>query len=257
MVKMNRITMAGGLLLLAACGTTVPDSGQGVGFEDYSSYELRRAQRGADLAARQNGVAPVSPAISSEELRAAGLPVPAPVEGAPLDGTGIGTAAAEGTAAPAAGGSVSISDEQDFQAVAARETIESDKARLAANRRAYEQIQPVALPGRPGASDTVVIDYALSSTNKVGQKLYDRPLRANQDRFYRACARYPSQDKAQEEFLKAGGPQRDTKGVDPDGDGFACFWDPTPFRLARQGAIAAPVAREVLPGQGEQDSAGN
>jgi hypothetical protein len=38
--------------------------------------------------------------------------------------------------------------------------------------------------------------------------------------------------------------------MDPDGDGFACFWDPTPFRNARLGAVAAPIAREVLPGGG-------
>ena len=37
---------------------------------------------------------------------------------------------------------------------------------------------------------------------------------------------------AQEAFLKAGGPERDRYGLDPDGDGFACRWDPTPFRAA-------------------------
>ena len=38
----------------------------------------------------------------------------------------------------------------------------------------------------------------------------------------------PQQIKA---FLEAGGPKRDRKGLDPDGDGFACAWDPRPFRL--------------------------
>ena len=27
-----------------------------------------------------------------------------------------------------------------------------------------------------------------------------------------------------------GGPKVDPKGIDPDGDGFACYWDPKPFR---------------------------
>jgi len=27
-----------------------------------------------------------------------------------------------------------------------------------------------------------------------------------------------------------GGPKMDPKGIDPDGDGFACYWDPKPFR---------------------------
>ena len=35
---------------------------------------------------------------------------------------------------------------------------------------------------------------------------------------------------AAEAFLKAGGPQRDSKKLDPDGDGFACGFDPTPFQ---------------------------
>ncbi len=30
----------------------------------------------------------------------------------------------------------------------------------------------------------------------------------------------------------AGGPERDQFGIDPDGDGYACRWDPSPFRKA-------------------------
>jgi hypothetical protein len=258
MVKLNGIPALLVLALGTACGPTVPDSGAGVGFDDYSSYDLRRAQRDAELEARNGGLVPppggAAPVISSEDLQRAGLPVPPPVTGAPLDSTGL---VAPGAPAPVPGsGGIKISDEQDFDAVSARETIASDKERIAENRRAYEQIQPVDLPGRTGASDTVVIDFALSTTNGVGQKLYDRP-KSSQDKFYRACAKYPSQDTAQEEFLKAGGPKKDSKGIDPDGDGFACFWDPTPFRLAKQGAIAAPVAREVLPVPGADVPAGN
>ena len=33
--------------------------------------------------------------------------------------------------------------------------------------------------------------------------------------------------------LERGGPQRDRLGVDPDGDGFACSWNPTPFRAVQ------------------------
>jgi hypothetical protein len=42
----------------------------------------------------------------------------------------------------------------------------------------------------------------------------------------------PTQDAAQEAFLAAGGPERDRNNLDPDGDGFACWWDPEPFRRA-------------------------
>jgi hypothetical protein len=49
-----------------------------------------------------------------------------------------------------------------------------------------------------------------------------------------SCAKYASSDQAQQDFLAKGGPDRDRMGVDPDGDGFACSWDPRPFRTALQ-----------------------
>lgn len=222
------------LVALAACGPTIPDSGSpGVGFQDYSSYELRQAQAAAAAQAR----AGIAPRISDEvpSTASAALPPAAPPPPA--------TAAAD-PAAP-----VGMSDEQDFEAVAARESIQSDAERIAEARARYQEVQPVAVPERPGQSDTLVIDFALATTNAVGQKIYQRG-RFSQERFNRACAKYGSQDQAQEDFLKAGGPERDRNSMDPDGDGFACFWDPTPFRNARQGAVAAPIAQEVLPGGG-------
>jgi len=62
--------------------------------------------------------------------------------------------------------------------------------------------------------------------------LYSRSTILAQSRFNKNCAKYASSDQAQLAFLKAGGPQRDGLGLDPDGDGFACYWDPAPFRLA-------------------------
>ncbi len=41
-----------------------------------------------------------------------------------------------------------------------------------------------------------------------------------------ACGRYYTPAKAQENFLRAGGPQVDPVGLDPDGDGYACTWRP-------------------------------
>jgi hypothetical protein len=35
--------------------------------------------------------------------------------------------------------------------------------------------------------------------------------------------------------LARGGPDKDPRGLDPDGDGFACGWDPAPFLLAEGG----------------------
>lgn len=250
------------LLALAACAPTVPDSGDtGVGFRDYSTYELRREQDAAAARGRQEGL---QPRISDELVATAQPPITAaPMAGAPMP-TVAGAALPPATPAPAAAPApqgvqvasadpaapTGMSDEQSFEAVAARETIQSDADRIAEARAQYVQIPATALPERKGSSDTLVIDFALSTTNSVGQQRFDRRGKFSQDKFYRACAKFGAQDAAQEEFLKAGGPERDPKYLDPDGDGFACFWDPEPFRMARQGAVAAPIAREVLPGGG-------
>ena len=47
------------------------------------------------------------------------------------------------------------------------------------------------------------------------------------------CGRFRDADAAQRAFLAGGGPARDRYGVDPDGDGFACTWDPGPYRALR------------------------
>lgn len=126
-----------------------------------------------------------------------------------------------------------VSDEQDFSAVTSRETIASDKQRIECNREQYIVVQPGALPVRPGDSGPNIAQYALQTNNPPGVKLYSRPP------FYltspeKACAKFASPDLAQQAFLAAGGPQRDPKALDPDGDGFACAWDPRPFRNAKQ-----------------------
>lgn len=41
-----------------------------------------------------------------------------------------------------------------------------------------------------------------------------------------ACARFASAVAAQDAFLRAGGPQQDPAGLDPDGDGYACGYRP-------------------------------
>jgi hypothetical protein len=142
-----------------------------------------------------------------------------------------------GTAAPApesVATHAGISDENDFQAVASRETIESDKARIAQNRAAYQQVAPTENPERTGASGAAVdlVQYALKAPNRLGEAIYPRS-RIALTRTEKACARYPSPEAAQQAFLSSGGPKRDSKNLDPDGDGFACYWDPTPFQQAK------------------------
>ena len=129
--------------------------------------------------------------------------------------------------------SISLSDENDFEAVSNRQTIESDAERLAVNRMQYVLIEPTDLPVRPGTDIPNVVEYALLTSNPVGVPLYTRSgLVSEYSHLYR-CGQYTSSTAAQEMFLKRGGPKRDWLGLDPDGDGFACTWDPSPFRLAR------------------------
>lgn len=260
----KRLVFLGVIGVLAGCQAQVPDSGQGVGFSDYAQYELDRAQREATLAGVPAttgnfvGTAPIgastlpaSPgAIPTSDLSAAGigtisLGAPLNVTGLNVPGAAIPTApgqpdlnrttglqASPGNAAPVLLNNAGISDEQEFDAVAGRETIESDAQRRAEQAAAYAVIQPTAIPERDGSTGPNIIEYALSAPNTVGQEYYSRFVFSGQGRFQRNCAAYGSPDEAQRDFLSRGGPERDARGIDPDGDGFACGWDPAPFRLA-------------------------
>lgn len=198
------------MALLACAPPPIPNSGAGVGFDGYNERGQQRAERDAALTGSINN--PNASEISGEPLTA-GTTLPTTNYRPNQNHSGI-------------------SDEQDFGAVSGRQSIESDKQRIAANRDAFQVIQPTALPTRSGGSGPSAVAYALSSTNAVGQSVYKRGSLSGQSRFTRNCAKYASSDQAQVDFLRTGGPQSDRKGLDPDGDGFACYWDPTPFRQA-------------------------
>lgn len=154
------------------------------------------------------------------------------------------TATAMPAPTPVPSNDPSLSDEQSFAAVSSRESIESDAERLARQREAYQVIAPEPLPTRSDAAGPNIVEYALSTTNVVGQKLYNRGLFATDSRAARACVAFVSDDLAQEAFLAEGGPSRDPKGLDPDGDGFACGWDPVPYRRAAATAAATVNATD-------------
>ena len=208
-------------LTLAACSPAVPDSGagKGVGFDGYGDYNSYRSARDAELTGRRTA-APASGAALNPAPVTSG-----PIAGAPLPADGGPAVAAVNP------NHTRISDEQDFDAVANRQSIESDKERLARQRAAYQVIEPTAVPTRPADGPNIVA-YALSTNTPVGQKVYRRSLLSTA-KFQLNCDRYNSDDSAQEAFLGAGGPERDRSGLDPDGDGYACGWDPTPFRKLR------------------------
>jgi hypothetical protein len=235
---------------LAACGPSVPESGPGPGFTDYNSYMRDRAAnpRASAYGTAPAPAAPTAPTAFSTDIAASaidaaeagtttGATVAAPLDPMALAGgdrpRGNAPAGIAETTAEMGFVNGGVSDEQDFSAVTGRETIESDKARIEANRAQYQVIQPGALPVRPGESGPNIAQYAIATNNPVGVELYNRPS------FYLvnvkvACSKYTSSDLAQQAFLGFGGPQKDPKALDPDGDGFACDWDPRPFRAALQ-----------------------
>jgi hypothetical protein len=274
---------------LAACSPAVPDSGLGVGFQDYDSYIANRqavlaqplsagagtlppaggfsAAAAAAAIANAQGTAPLGGANSNplaprslqEQAALLGGAQPAPVApiAAPLVLAADPNAArviGAATLAPApANGDLAavrprgnapagitetvsemsavggVSDEQDFDAVASRETIESDRARIERNRAQYQIDQPGALPQRTGQVGPSIVEYALATQHPVGVKLFRRsPFKFKKVEV--ACAPHANADLAQEAFLAAGGPDRDRLGMDPDGDGYACGWDPSPYR---------------------------
>lgn len=275
---MRAFTATIAALGLAACAPAVPESGRGVGFQDYNTYmnnhqaamgqptpigtatlppppggftpagaaaaingapagslaqnplAPRSLQEQAALLSGRQGVAPVPPApLAPNGGRVIGQtpPVISPEELAAVRPRGNAPAGITETVSEMAvvGG---VSDEQDFEAVSARETIESDRARIERNRAQYQIDQPGALPQRVGVGPSVV-EFALATQHPVGVKQFQRsPFRLK--KLEASCAPYANDDLAQEAFLAAGGPNRDKLGLDPDGDGYACAWDPATYR---------------------------
>jgi len=217
---------------LAACEPTIPDSGaSGVGFGDLGDLQPIQPTGavGQPLVAGGQISSESALRLQAETTSGALQPVDA-LEN--LAASAIDAAENTTTTPAQPGGNAGISDEQDFAAVASRESIESDRERLEANREAYEVIQPGALPTRRVKDGATIVEFALATSHAVGVAVYGRSGLSGQARFDRNCAKYTSQDQAQSAFLSAGGPERDRYGIDPDGDGYACFWDPTPFRAA-------------------------
>lgn len=240
------------LAAVSACSPGIPDSAAGVGFDDYSEYEAKRQAREVVL----TGASAVPPAgaMSDETSGTAGS---ASIASASSDDTDSATLARETQAALAATRAESaqqplraspgnpppetvesasgISTENDFNAVGDARSIESDAALIARNREQYQVVQPTALPSRSGNTGPNIVEYALATKHPVGTKVYNRIGLNKQSRFERNCAKYSSPDRAQIDFLANGGPNRDKMGLDPDGDGYACAWNPAPFRIAVNG----------------------
>lgn len=74
--------------------------------------------------------------------------------------------------------------------------------------------------------------YAKSHQYAPGTLVYPR-IAGGKGQASNACNRYKNADTAQLAFMSAGGPEKDTMVIDPDGDGFVCGWEPGVY-LAQQ-----------------------
>lgn len=240
---------------LAACVPVVPDSG--VGFNDYTEYQVAQATRDAELTGPGlSGAPPVSserlPALQAPSQGSGALDTARAALAEPGSENALADAEADAetrarnsgvapldaspsNAAPPLRNNPDISDEQDFDAVSGRRGIEGDAARLAQARAQYRLVTPQALPERRDDGRLTPVEFALSTSHPLGQRVWRRSGFTSADRARRNCGNYATPDRAQADFLANGGPERDRLGLDPDGDGFVCGWDPAPFRRAVNG----------------------
>ena len=199
---MRKVALILPALLVAACDPVIPDSGAGVGFGDYADYAVNRE---AELRGQQATQMPVSTET-----------------GAPL------SAINPDAMVPQSGASAPV----------ASVTADNPEAALGADAMAALGLSEPAAPApaapvvTSGSAGPNLAAYALSTSHAPGVAMYQRGgihLISNE----KACAKFISPDLAQMAFLEAGGPAKDSKNLDPDGDGYACGWDPRPFRAAR------------------------
>jgi hypothetical protein len=112
-------------------------------------------------------------------------------------------------------------EQQRIDAAAAERDLESARSQLVI-------VQPGNVPGASSGPNVAL--FAQQTTNAVGQPIYPR---SRGIRLSSNCGRYGSGDNAQRAFLAAGGPTSDSLNLDLDGDGFACGFDPAPYRALR------------------------
>lgn len=241
------------LCAVVACSPEIPDSGAGVGFGDYGAFMRERERERARQAARPASIVPPAqvvslppqqtPSQSAQQGGAAAVPASpirtaavqaAPIQQAPLSALAPAPVTAPvpppvtAQAQPPATGASAPITTQDFPTLAAAQG--GTVSYPAPAQGTVQMVAPTAVPARPSDIPNIV-EYALNTRNSVGQQVWRRSVLTMQNTD-RNCRSFVNSDLAQEEFLRRGGPQRDPQNLDPDGDGFACWWDPAPFRAA-------------------------
>lgn len=111
---------------------------------------------------------------------------------------------------------------QDISGVAPSVTVQATAAQVPQNPQ-------VVTSGHYPGSVPVLTSYAYQERQNPGVSTYQR-TGGSIAAAARLCSNYASGDIAQRAFIASGGPVIDPRGMDPDGDGFVCGWDPRPLR---------------------------
>ena len=115
--------------------------------------------------------------------------------------------------------SITLSNETQEEQRKSREAYARRQQEIAAER---VEVNTVNVPDTP---TTNVAHYARTTSNQLGVKRYSRNRTG-----LSGCNNYRTSYDAQRAFLEAGGPANDPRNLDKDGDGFACKFDPAPYR---------------------------
>ncbi|OAN73021.1 hypothetical protein A8B78_19135 [Jannaschia sp. EhC01] len=181
-----------------------------------------------------NDVSPTQQTLDQQGLQGRQTALNGQISTAVIDtpSTGVGIEAG-------ATGDVTFLDPSNLEAMAEGAIAESEQAAGGV----FDNMQPQqAGDVLPPPLIPRVAAFALRTTHLPGQRQWRRnPLRADGQAM---CAQFASRDEAQDRFLRDGGPERDPNGLDPDGDGFVCGFDPSALRASAN----APVETfEALP----------
>ncbi len=141
------------------------------------------------------------------------------------EGSGLLTPSPNGTGAALDDDKINLMqwtlEQQKIDAAKAQRDLDAAKSQLVIYKPAS------SVPSEQSGVNVAL--FAKQSTNAVGQSIYPRSVGARLTSMG-GCGRYRDPDAAQRAFLAAGGPQDDRLGLDPDGDGFACKFDPSVYR---------------------------
>ncbi|WP_112321545.1 hypothetical protein [Oceanibium sediminis] len=162
--------------------------------------------------------------------------VTAVLGGTPRTGSGSTSAPATGSSAGAVPGATEIGIDPNDDSINLNLTSQEQQKRerdAAQARREAAQQQLVVVAPEPVPEQNInanVVAFAKETTHPVGTKRYNRPAFRNRVQSASNCRRLGSDDEAQRQFLANGGPTTDRFNLDPDGDGFACDFDPEKYR---------------------------